>query len=117
MNELANQFNITSLALYEKLESKLLWADNHDSFILSRDIAFSPKQIIITTYDGILSLEGVTCQQYLTMHSQFLQALVPIASIQQEVNSFISTYFGNKVMIGVHFRAHDNIQDWVCSLY
>lgn len=61
-------------------------------------------------------MEGINCQYYMSMRSQFLKSLIPISDIEDEVNYFISTYYMNKIMVGVHFRAHDDIQDWVCLL-
>ena len=104
----AREENVT----YITLDKDNMFARGRDSFILRRDEVMSDAGIVITSYDGVLALDGVKCQQYLTMRSDLLSALVPVKEARTLANEVIDTYFRDKVMIGVHYRAHDRSQDW-----
>jgi hypothetical protein len=94
------------------LDKATMFVRGRDSFILRRDDVMSDAQTIITSYDGVLTLDGVKCQQYLSMRSQLLSSLVPVKDARDLVKEVVDTYFRDKVMIGVHYRAHDKVQDW-----
>lgn len=97
---------------YITLDKSTMFARGRDSFILRRDDVMSDAQTIITSYDGVLTLDGVKCQQYLSMRSQLLSSLVPVKEARDLVNEVMDTYFRDKVMIGIHYRAYDKAQDW-----
>lgn len=82
------------------------------AFQLTRRIISLGHNIVATTHDGLIALEGVGCQQYLHMHSEFLNSLVPNEYISSMVVDIKRKYFTNVVMVGVHFRLHDEVQDW-----
>ena len=104
----AREENVT----YITLDKDSMFSRGHDSFILRRDEVMSDAGIVFTSYDGVLALDGVKCQQYLSMRSDLLSALVPVKEARLLANEVIDTYFRDKIMIGVHYRAHDRSQDW-----
>ena len=113
------QMDISSLPIYGHMESSVLWATGRNSFFLSRDILHSSVQVIITTYDGVLAIDGQPCLQYTLAHSKFLSSLQPHPDTQRQVQQFIHDYFGGDddevttiLMVGVHVRMHDELQDW-----
>ena len=111
----AARMGLTSLALYEGSDQHSnMWVGRHKSFLLSRDIVLNDRQVVITSYDGVVALEGVSCQQYMIQHSEFLAALHPVAEISAFVQDFISTYYteAGKILIGIHIRTHEKEQDW-----
>jgi len=113
VESILRQLGISSLPIYEHTESSVLWATGQTSFFLSRDIFHSPVQVIITTYDGVLAIDRQPCLQYTLSHSQFLSSLRPHPDTQRQVQQFIHDFFGDKViMVGVHVRMHDELQDW-----
>ena len=63
-------------------------------------------------FKGIIALEGIPCQLYLSLHSKFLASLVPIKEIENVVETVMDDYFSDKLMIGIHLRSHDEFQDW-----
>ena len=105
-----NGFNV-SFSVYGEDDIRL-WAYGHKSFVLSKNVVFSDAQFVITNYNGVLSLEGVNCKTYLQMHSSFLTSLVPKTTMVDLLNTMRAQHFSDKVMVGVHYRAHDNLQDW-----
>jgi hypothetical protein len=56
--------------------------------------------------------EDVPCQQYLYARSAFLSALVPNTEDAKTVQSIKETYFSTSLVVGVHLRTHDDVQDW-----
>lgn len=102
---------VSHYAIYQK-DMENLWVDKRKAFILSKELVHSDTEVIVTHYDGIISLEGVECQQYMMMHSQFLTRLIPNQAAQQFLQSLQSTHFPNRIMVGVHYRMHDAQQDW-----
>jgi hypothetical protein len=102
--------NISHHALYQS-DMENHWVDKRKAFILSKSLVYSDTEVIVTHYDGIISLEGVQCQQYMMQHSQFLSSLVPNEHAQQFLQS-LRDMFVNRVMVGVHYRTHDALQDW-----
>ena len=108
ITERAIDENITSLVL----NKSNMFAENRESFIIRNDHVMSDIQAIITNYDGVLILQGVKCQQYLMMRSEFYTSLIPIKDARDIVTSVKEQYFQNQVMIGIHYRAHDIQQDW-----
>ena len=97
---------------YITLDKANMFARGRESFILRRDEVMSDAQTIITSYDGVLTLDGIKCQQYLSMRSELLSSLVPVKDARDLVKEVMDAYFRDKVMVGVHYRAHDRIQDW-----
>jgi hypothetical protein len=89
-----------------------IWAPGHTTFVLSSAIMQSDTQVLVTSYDGILTMEGLSCQQYNTLHGSFLAQLVPNAEAQAFADQLYNDYFTDSVMVGVHYRAHDPSQDW-----
>lgn len=101
-----------SHVIFSSQNCSAFWAKGNDSFMLARALIMSEVQVIITDYDGALTVEGVSCQQYMTTESRFLNALVPKESIKAMVDDITSNYFSEQLMIGVHYRHHDPLQDW-----
>lgn len=114
IEDLARRSNLTYLTLHEKSISDF-WAPYLASshFVLARKHVMSADiEVIITSYDSIMTLEGIKCQQYFHMHSNFLSSLVPTKFARDFVAQVIQEHFSNKIMIGIHIRVHDSLQDW-----
>ena len=111
VENLANKRNISNWAVYHESDDQF-FVDKYKSFVIAKNIPFSDKEVIITHYDGAVSLEGVHCQQYMMMHSQFLSNLVPNDEAQNFLKTMKNEHFVNRIMVGIHFRAHDYVQDW-----
>ena len=111
--ELANKRNISNIPIYNHhdMESNF-FVDQYKSFVISKSIPFSDAEVMITHYDGIATLEGVYCQQYMMMNSQFLSSLVPNQEARDFIREMKATHFHNRIMVGVHYRTHDDAQDW-----
>jgi hypothetical protein len=109
--EIAQRRGISHYAIYQD-NMQDLWVDRAKMFVLSKDLVYSDTEVIVTHYDGIISLEGIQCQQYMLMHSQFLSQLVSNAAAAKFLQTLHSDHFHNRVMVGVHYRAHDALQDW-----
>lgn len=111
LESIARKHNISNRPIYLK-DMDELWVNRQKAFIISKDVFFSNTEVVMTHYDGIISLEGVQCQQYMMLHSQFLSRLVPNIEAQNFINTLRNEHFANRIMVGVHFRAHDPLQDW-----
>ena len=94
------------------LTDENMWAKDFNSYVISKDVIESDTQIVITAYDGVLSMEDIDCQQYIASHSHFLSNLVPIVEVRNYADNLYSEYFSSLTMVGVHYRAHDPEQDW-----
>jgi hypothetical protein len=82
-------------------------------FVVSNDLIHSKDvDVLLTYYDGVVTLENTPCQYYLTKRSKFLQSLEPVDEIKDIVDQIKNNYFKNRLMIGVHFRTHDSRFDW-----
>ena len=97
---------------YTTLKLDDMWAGGRQSFVLDKTALFSDTKAIITSYDGVLALDGVKCQQYFYGRSRFYQSLVPVKYVRDAISEIRDTYFYNRIMIGVHYRAHDPETDW-----
>lgn len=86
--------------------------DTKPTFQVPTKVLTKDHHLLVTEYDGITSLAGVTCQQYLNFHSEFLRALQPNKFAEEFVRDFKAKYFADRLMIGVHYRSHDKAQDW-----
>jgi hypothetical protein len=107
----ALKWNLSCLAVYEK-DERQMWHENVQSFVLSNWILHSDKRVIVTSYDGLVTSSNTQCQQYMTMHSRFLRSLVPNPSIREYVINLRERFFDDGLMVGVHYRAHEETQDW-----
>ena len=77
-----------------------------------RQAFYSDEEVLLTDYDGVISLAGVSCQQYLYSRSNFLSALIPHRRDIDFISSIQRNYFRTHLMVGIHFRSHDHNQDW-----
>ena len=57
-------------------------------------------------------MAGVSCQHYLYSRSNFLSSLVPHQKDIDFISDIQHRYFQTHLMVGVHFRSHDHVQDW-----
>ena len=73
---------------------------------------YSDTQVLLTDYDGVISLAGISCHHYLYSRSNFLSALVPHQRDVDFISGIYRSHFQNHLMVGIHYRSHDNIQDW-----
>lgn len=83
-----------------------------DGFILADHYVLSDVQVILTYYDGVVALEGTPCLYYLEKRSLFYSKLSPSKDARDLVNEIIRNYFDDRIIIGIHFRAHDPRIDW-----
>lgn len=107
---IASRWNVTSSLRYA--HDVDMWAAGYSSFILAKQAVVSEIQIVITNYDGILSIENSSCTAYFNSQSQFFSQLILNPSALDFVTAAYDTHFANKVMVGVHYREHDATQDW-----
>jgi hypothetical protein len=103
--------NISVFTIYGQMEN-ILWTTDSGSFRLASDFSLLPQTLVSTSYDGIIAHEDVPCQHYTLKHSETLQMLKPRKQYLEVVDSLISQYFANQVMVAIHIRMHDDIQDW-----
>jgi len=89
-----------------------MWANGFNSFVVSSSKLMSDVQVLFSSYDGIISMEGVKCQQYLTKHTQFLANMVPNAFATKFVANLLREYFADKLMVGIHVRSFEAKFDW-----
>ena len=88
------------------------WTKGGNSFVLNRKAVMNDIPTLFSSYDGVLTMEGVSCQEYLNKHSKFLSNLEAVPSAASFAQSIYDEYFSNSIMVGVHYRAHDPQQDW-----
>ena len=81
-------------------------------FIFNYDLFPNNIDIIMSYYDGILTLQDTPCQYYLTKRSEFLSSLIPTSEIRTVVEQIKLKYYNNKMIIGIHIRTHDPVFDW-----
>lgn len=85
---------------------------NHEGFLISGDILYGDVAVAYTDYNGVVSLEGVSCELYMHSRTKFYNTLVPVLELRNAVKDIVENYFENVVMIGIHYRAHDHVFDW-----
>ena len=110
VTEMAEEASLTSIIL----RKDNMFVPNTSGFVVSRDLLTSNVSVLVTDYVGVVTLEGLgSCVHYLRTHSAFLRSLVPTEFIRDFVKKVMSEYFSDgRMMIGVHARFHDPLQDW-----
>ena len=85
-----------------------------DFFIPFDSAVFSDHvNAVMTTYHGLVAMEGIPCTQYLSGRSNFLSSLAPIKYIADYLQNLQYSHFGaNHLMVGVHYRVHREEFDW-----
>lgn len=112
IQEIANslkKMNKSSNVLNHDLD---IWVDGSGTFVLDRKVIINDVYIVLSNYDGVLTLDGVDCEEYTLKHGYFLNRLKPQPMTTHSVIKTYNEYFANSVMVGVHYRAHDPQQDW-----
>ena len=91
-----------------------IWANPTLAFMGKPSVFLDSIPILITDYDGEISLEGVPCIAYTSKHRFFHSHLVPKTEYQDLVNAFWEEHFLSKGVlgVGVHYRAKDSRFDW-----
>jgi hypothetical protein len=113
VESLSDSYGYTYLTMRDELDiNGDNWWKYKDTIILSNKQVLSNVNVIITSYDGGIVLEGINCQYYLLMRSRFLKSLVPIKELNDYVYDIMINHFNNVLLIGIHIRMHDSIQDW-----
>eukprot|EP01041_Mallomonas_annulata_P008423 gene8423-17367_t len=107
VSRMAMMNNMTYLSLDIQSTNKL-----EKNFLMNPNEVNSDIQVVYTTYDGIISLQGLSPQQYLYTRSKFLSELIPNNFIQENVAKIKNDHFNDCLMIGIHYRAHDPRFDW-----
>lgn len=104
----------SKMSIYSYRNESLLFSQNQEFFVfnprhkaLNNDI-----QIILTSYDGVISMENIPCTYYLTKRSEFYQALRPVVDAGNTVQTVMDTYFKDYLPVAVHIRIHDEKYDW-----
>lgn len=109
----AKSSNISVTAIRSKDEHSMMWdTSQFGTFELSSKFLSLSTDVIVTSYDGILSPQNAPCHFYMTQHSSFLRSIVPIKEIRDSVNLILEQFFRGYIMVGVHLRAHDSHYDW-----
>ena len=120
---MATEFGLTSAILRETQEAaqEEAWANGsglgmfaagHSTFVVSKRVLKSQVDVLVTDYVGVTIQQDLNCQPYLHLHAEFLRALVPNAYAQEVVTNIKTRYFSDRMLVGVHVRAHDPVQDW-----
>lgn len=106
-----NKLNVSVFTIYGAMEN-ILWTEDSGSFRLSADFGKLPHTLVSTSYDGIIAFEEAPCQHYVLKHSETLQMLKPRKQYLEVVDGLLNQYFSNQVMVAIHIRVHDPVQDW-----
>jgi hypothetical protein len=92
MKNIASSANLTlSIIGVEEI------ADDVD-FMLDPAIVMSDVNVVYTSYSGVVTMKDSKCQNYLTLHSNFLKSLVPVEDIRETVAS-VMAYFGDRYVL------------------
>ena len=89
-----------------------LYSPGIGAFVMAKERVMSDTHVLVTDHNGLVVMEDIRCQQYLHMHSAFLSGLVPIDYATSFVRDFKTSYAAKHILIGVHVRVHDPVQDW-----
>jgi hypothetical protein len=95
---------------YAFIDNKEYWRST--GFVLDENLLKSDIQVLLSYYDGVLTMEGVPCQYYLAQRSKILLSFVPVENARNIINDIMVNYFNDKMMISVHIREHDPLFDW-----
>lgn len=109
VEESAKKHNISVRSIYKAQEASM-WKKK-GSFIISKDVVESAT-VVVTSFDGILALDGVSCVQYSKLHSAFLSQLRPIQRLEGLRREVREIFFSRQIMVGVHYRGFDSGHDW-----
>ena len=71
--------------------------DTSFDFFVDIDVFESDTAVIYTDYSGVIALKGMPCQYYLTTHSKFYGALVPVKTVRDIVNEVLEIFTGKYV--------------------
>lgn len=97
----------------EKMEKEM---GLEDDFFWPRSVFDGEIDVLHTSYDGVLVMSGIRCQDHMTMRSSFLRGLVPVPEIRNLLRDITQKYYKNRFALTfcpVHaFRFHLNaVQD------
>jgi hypothetical protein len=61
-------------------------------FFISSDMFLSDVSVVYTEYSGVVALQNMPCQYYLTKHSHFYEALVPVQTVRDIVAQILNIF-------------------------
>lgn len=110
--------------------------DDKFDFLMDISVFKSDVDVVFSDYTGVVAIKGAPCQYYMTMHSRFYAALIPVKEVRDIVDQVIPLFrersvimthliakFYNEflvlclapsssIMVGVHVRMHNPRYDW-----
>lgn len=93
-------------------EANLPWTSDL-GFLVKKDIFLDPNiQVIVTNYDGLLTLQDVPCHFYQDKRHYLLSNLRPRTEFTDAIQQILTTHFSDVLPIGVHIRINDPMYDW-----
>ena len=72
---------------------------DHEGFLMSGEHLFSDVSIVYTQYNGVVSLEGVSCELYMYSRTKFYNALIPVIEYRNTIKEIQENYFENYFII------------------
>jgi hypothetical protein len=114
IEKMSNHSNLTYVSMKSNEFFGASYNNNniHKSFILSNQQVLSNANVFITEYDGLITLESINCQLYLSKRSKFYSSLIPVKAVREYVNNIYNNQFSKYIMIGIHIRTHKDRHDW-----
>lgn len=82
------------------------------SFLLNNTVLNGEEALVHTNINGVVAMEGVSCNLYMYSRTQFYNQIVFVSAIRESVELVMSSYFRDVIMIGIHYRDHDQLYDW-----
>ena len=112
VKQIASDLDLTSVIMDDSWMISLNSNPDDHGFVLRENEIKSNINVIITNHVGLITLEGMSCQQYLSMRSKFYSSLKPVPFVRDSIQNIQNTYFSKHLMIGIHYRAYEENYDW-----
>jgi len=112
VQDIANDLDMTSIIMDDSWKISINSNPDEHGFVLKDDYLKSNINVIITNHVGLITLEGIPCQQYMMMRSKFYSLLKPVSFVRQSIEDIHEKYFSKHLMIGIHYRAYEASLDW-----
>jgi hypothetical protein len=112
VSQIASSLDLTSVIMDDSWKISLNSNPDDHGFVLRDNEIKSYTNVIITNHVGLITLEGISCQQYFSMRSNFYSSLIPVPFVRESIQDIHNNYFSKHILIGIHYRAHEENFDW-----
>ena len=106
---------VNRMATEVGLTMQSILSEGTQSFVLddsTESVLRGPSNVVLTSHQGILTLNTTRCTMYASLRSRFLSKLIPAEGTRSILDQMHAQFFKDRLMVGIHIRWHDKRHDW-----